>query len=149
MKSRRSGDGLKYLDASISLCAFLGEPKEKLEACRQIIRKIERGEEKVRTSVFTIAEIVHVLMKRERERPARIEEIIKRLFGCAGLKVSDARRDLGLPALRLALKYKVDFVDAHHRLTMKLHNINEIYSLDRHFDRFPDIKRLESPSAKP
>jgi predicted nucleic acid-binding protein len=91
---------LRYIDASIPLCAFFGEPKEKLEACRQIIKKIERGEEKARTSVFTVAEIVHVLMKRE--RPARIEEIIK------------------------------------------LHVIDEIYSMDRHFDRFPGIRRLES-----
>ena len=59
------------------------------------------------------------------------------------------RRDLCLPALGLALKYKVDFVDAHHRRTMKLHKINEIYSLDCHFDRFPSIKRLEAPGAKP
>ncbi len=132
-----------------NLCAFLGEPEEKLEACRQIIRKIERGREKVRTSVFTVAEIVHVLMKRERERPARIEEIMKRFFGCTGLRAGDARRDLCLPALELALKYKVDFVDAHHRLTMKIHKIDEIYSLDRHFDRFLGIKRLEAPGAKP
>jgi predicted nucleic acid-binding protein len=133
---------LRYIDASIPLCAFFGEPEEKLEACRQIIKKIERGEEKARTSVFTVAEIVHVLMKRE--RPARIEEIMKRFFGCAGLRVGDARRDLCLPALELALRYRVDFVDAHHRLTMKLYGIDEIYSLDRHFDRFPGVRRLES-----
>jgi predicted nucleic acid-binding protein len=133
---------LRYLDASVILCVFLGEPEEKLEACEQIIRRIERGEEKVRTSVFTVAEIAHVLMKRERERPERIEGVMKRIF--AGMRVGDARKDLCLPALELALRYKVDFVDAHHRLTMKVHKINEIYSLDRHFDKFPDIKRLES-----
>ena len=98
------------------------------------------GEEKVRTSVFTVAEIAHVLMKRERERSARIVEVVKMLFDCPGLRVGDARRDFCLPALELALRYKVDFVDAHHRLTMKLHKINEIYSLDHHFDNFPTSK---------
>jgi predicted nucleic acid-binding protein len=112
---------LKYLDASIPLCVFLGEPEEKLEACRQIIQKTMK-----------------------RERPARIEEIMKRFFGYAGLRGGDACRDLCLPALELALRYRVDFVDAHHRLAMKLCGIDEIYSLDRHLDSSPGIRRLES-----
>ena len=131
------------MDASIPLCVFLGEPEEKLEDCRQILEKVERGKEKVRTSAFTIAEIVHVLMRRERERLARVEGIVKRLLGCAGLRVSDARKDLCLPALGLALRYRVDFVDAHHVLTMRQHDIREIYSLDPHYDRFAGIRRLE------
>lgn len=135
---------MRYLDASIPLCTFLGEPADKLEACRQIMGRIELGEERVRTSAFTVAEIAHVLMKREREHPTRIREIVKRLFDCPGLRVGDARRELCLPALELALRYEVDFVDAHHRMTMKLHKISEIYSLDRHLDKFPDIKRLEA-----
>ncbi|MCJ7720052.1 MAG: hypothetical protein MUO36_01125 [Candidatus Hadarchaeum sp.] len=76
------------------------DEKGRITIPAKVRRKIEWGEEKARTSVFTVAEIVHVLMKRE--RPARIEEI------------------------------------------MKLHVIDEIYSLDRHFDRFPGIRRLES-----
>lgn len=143
MKNLHSGDALKYLDASVPLCVFLGEPEERLEACRQIIKKIEIGKERVRTSVFTIAEIAHVLMKRERERPARIEEMIKNFLDCVGLRVSDARKDLCLPALEVALKYKIDFVDAHHILTMRQYNIKEIYSLDPHYDRFTGIRRLE------
>jgi len=130
----------------VPLCVFLGAPEEKLEACRQVVMRIESGREKVRTTTFTVAEIAHVLMKREREHPARVEEMIKRLFSCAGLKIGDARKDLCVPAIELALKYKVDFIDAHHVLTMKHHGIKEIYSLDPHFDRFLGIKRLEKPA---
>lgn len=148
MRNRPSGEGLKYLDASIPLCTFTGEPKEKFEACREIMKKIEQGKEMARTTAFTVAEIVHVLM-REHVNPNKIMESVKKFLDCAGLKVGDVRRDLCLPALGLALKYKVDFVDAHHRLTMKLHKINEIYSLDRHLDCFPNIKRLEAPGTKP
>lgn len=120
----------------------MGEPREKLEACRGIMEKIELGKERVRTTAFTVAEIVHILM-REHVDPDKIVESVKKFLNCAGLKVGDARKDLCLPALELALKYKVDFVDAHHRLTMKFHKINEIYSLDHHYDRLPGIKRLE------
>ena len=104
---------------------------------------IDRGKERVRTTTFTVAEIIHILMERERERPAKVKEMIKTFLDCAGLRVEDARRELCLPALELALKYKVDFVDAHSILTMRQHNIREIYSLDPHYDRFAKIRRLE------
>lgn len=106
------------------------------------MEKIERGKERVRTTAFTVAEIVHILA-RERERPGEIVKSVHRFLDCAGLRVTDARQDLCLPALKLALKYEVDFVDAHHRLTMKRYKIDEIYSLDPHFDKFPGVRRLE------
>jgi predicted nucleic acid-binding protein len=89
-----------------------------------------------------VAEVVHILM-REHVSPGKIVESTKRFLSCAGLRIGDARKDLCLPALELALRYKVDFVDAHNVLTMKQHNVKEIYSLDPHYERFPGIKRLE------
>lgn len=135
---------MRYLDASIPVCTIIGEPKEKVEACEEIMERIEKGREVVKTTTFTVAEIIHILT-REHLDSKRILDSVKGFLGCHGLRVSDARKDLCLPALELALKYKVDFVDAHHWLTMKLYRITEIYSLDPHFDRLPGIKRLETP----
>ncbi len=104
---------------------------------------ISVGKEKVRTTTFTVAEVVHILMEREEERPARVWESVKVFLDCRGLRVGDARKDLCLSALELALRYRVDFVDAHHILTMRQYNIKEIYSLDPHYDRFTGIRRLE------
>lgn len=142
MRNRPSGEVLKYLDTSIPLCAITGEPRDKFEACREIMKKIEQGKERVRTTTFTVAEIVHVLM-REHVNPNKITESVKKFLSCAGLRFGDARTDLCLSALELALRYRVDFVDAHHVLTMRQHDIKEIYSLDPHHDRFTGIKRLE------
>ena len=133
---------MKYLDASVPLCVLIDEPKEKVESCKNVMKKVSQGKERVRTTAFTVAEIIHVLM-RERKRPEKIIESVRRFLDCAGLKVSDAHEDLCLPALELALKYKVDFVDAHHLLTMRRYGIGEIFSLDPHYDKFPRIKRLE------
>lgn len=121
------------------------QPADKLESCKKIMDAVYEGKEKVRTSTFTIAEIVHVLM-RERVDPNKIMKSIKEFSECAGLRVGDAKKDLCLPALELALSYRVDFIDAHHVLTMKHHGIREIYSLDSHYDRFAKIKRLENPA---
>lgn len=134
---------MKYLDASIPLTIFLGEPVEKLEACRQIVRKIERGEERAATSAYTVAEILHILMRREQKHPAIIVEMLERFLESPGLRLTDALGELCLPALKLALKREVDFVDAHHVLTMQSRGIREIYSIDPHFDKFPEIRGLE------
>ena len=143
MRNPLSGDSLRYLDASIPLCVATKQPADKLESCREIMDVISVGEERVRTTTFTVAEFIHILMEREREYPTRVLEAVKVFLDCRGLRVGDARKDLCLPALEAALKYKVDFVDAHHVLTMRQHNIKEIYSLDPHYDRFTGIRRLE------
>ena len=53
------------------------------------------------------------LDKRKHEHPMKINEFIKRFLECAGLRISDTRKGLCLPAIELALKYQVDFIDAH------------------------------------
>ena len=120
----------------------MGEPREKLETCRGIMKKIELGKERVRTTAFTLAEIVHILM-REHVDSDKIAESVEKFLNCAGLRMGDARGDLCSNALKLALKFEVDFVDAHHVLTMQRYGIGEIFSLDSHYDKFPRIKRLE------
>jgi len=45
--------------------------------------------------------------------------------------------------LELYDKCDIDFIDAHHILTMRKMRIKERYSLDAHYDKFDDIVRLE------
>ena len=44
--------------------------------------------------------------------------------------------------IEVSLQYGVDLVDAYNVLTMKKRKIEEIYSLDDHYDKFKDIKRV-------
>lgn len=143
IKNLRLGDELRYLDASIPLCILTEEPAEKLVDCLMLMEKIESGVEKVKTDVFTIAEIVHILMGREKTKPQKARERIEAFLDCQGLTLVDVDKDLCTRALNLTFKYIVDFVDAYHILTMRAHGITEIYSLDSHYDRFTGIKRLE------
>ena len=142
-RNRRSGDLLRYLDASVPLCVMTEEPKGKFEACLRIMEEIEAGEERGMTSVFTIAEIFHILTSRERMKPSKARDKLSALLDCAGLKLVDVHAELCAPSLALALDRGVDFVDAYNALTMQKYKISEIYSLDPHYNRIPGMKRLD------
>lgn len=136
-------NSVRYLDASIPLCIQTEDPPEKVNACRRIMEKIERKKELVKTSSHTLAEMFHILAGREKEDPEKVREILFSFLNSAGLRLVDAKHKFCENAIDLALRQKVDFIDAHHVLTMRDIKIGEIYSLDPHFDRFPNIKRLE------
>jgi hypothetical protein len=76
------------------------------------MERVEMGEERTRTTVFTLAEIIHVSLRRRAPR-SRLVLSIKRLVGIPGLRIGEVRKDLCLPALELAAEYRVDFIDAH------------------------------------
>jgi len=134
---------LRYLDASIPLCVETEEPSEKLDGCTEIMQKIEKGEEKVVTSSYTPAEMFHILAGREGLTASKVGAIFEAFFDLKGLKVIDAKGILCPDTVQLALEREIDFVDAHHVMTMKKQAIDEIYTLDPHFDQFPELTKLE------
>ena len=134
---------MRYLDASIFLCVMLKAPKDKFEDVKEIMVKISQGSEHAITTIFTLAEIAHIL-QREKIAKEKIKIYLSALLGCGGLKMIGAEDDiLSHKAVDLSTKYDIDFVDAHHILTMRKLQIKEIYSLDPHFDMFKDIIRRD------
>lgn len=112
------------------------------ESCRQIMASIETGEETAITSPLTIAEIFHILLQREKQNTQTVKQQILVLLDCIGLQLVDLPQELTKKSLEIAAKYNVDFVDAANIALMQKHNIKEIYSLDEHYDKFRQIKRL-------
>jgi predicted nucleic acid-binding protein len=81
---------LRYLDSSIPLCVMTKEPREYFERCIEIMSKIEGGKERAATSVFTVAEIGHILEHRESLNGERVKEVLLSLLDSFGLKLLDA-----------------------------------------------------------
>ncbi|MFQ5800127.1 MAG: type II toxin-antitoxin system VapC family toxin [Candidatus Hydrothermarchaeales archaeon] len=133
---------LRYIDSSLPLCVMTGEPREYYSSCLEIMEKVEKGEETVVTSVFTVAEIGHILKKREKLDSKKTSDMTVSLLDCQGLKLLDVEAILCRDAIELSSQYSVDFVDAYNVLTMKRKAIEEIYSLDEHYDIFKDVKRV-------
>lgn len=134
---------MRYLDASIPLGVMLRAPKNKLDDLMEIMTRISDGEERVATTIFTLAEIAHIL-ERAKKPKNEIKKYLSAFLGCSGLKLVGAEnRAMSDKILELYDKYDVDFIDAHHILTMRKMRIKEIYSLDTNYDKFGDIIRLE------
>lgn len=134
---------MKFLDSSVPLAAMLDGDKHS-EAAKEIMAVVESGNEKVITSPFTIAEIYHILTVREKRTCAFAEKQLVSLLDCAGLELADASASLSRGAVEVAAKFDIDFIDAFNKSLMDLLNIKEIYSFDKHFDRFKGIKRYSS-----
>jgi predicted nucleic acid-binding protein len=119
-----------------------GEPEEHYTRCAEIMVKIEKGEERVATSILTVAELRHILSKREKIEGEKLKRMITSFLDCLGLKLLDAEAPICRDALDIADNYKVDFVDAYNVLTMMRNSIGDIYSIDDHYDMFEDIRRV-------
>ena len=100
----------------------------------------EKGEEKVVTSVFTVAEIKYLLEGSERFDENKATDMVLSFLDCIGLRLVDVEASACREAVEMSGRFQVDFVDAYNVLIMRRRGIREIYSLDEHYDVFRDIK---------
>ncbi len=86
-----------------------------------------KGKIKATTSHLVIFEIIWVLHSYYELSREEIVERVSALLGLEGLEIS--QKALFLEALILWQESKVDF--------------NDVFSYGKHFDKFPEIKRIE------
>lgn len=137
---------MRFVDSNVFIHAFL-KPKRNLsqsearlrESAKKIVTRINSGE-KVITSVVHLAEIANIL---EDNLPlpecARIE---RALVMNENIDVASISREDCIAALGEADETGVGMDDSIARIVMKRGHMTEIYSFDRDFDTFTDLKRL-------
>jgi predicted nucleic acid-binding protein len=137
---------LKFVDSNVFLHAYLiprrpltkDERRIKDEA-KAIVKRIEDGEE-VATTVVHLSEVVNIV-----ETGLGVKESLGFLawvITSENVKVySVGIRDYEA-ALLLAREKEISANDALAYLFMKAQGISEIYTFDKHFKKFEDIKRL-------
>ncbi|MGD6850434.1 MAG: type II toxin-antitoxin system VapC family toxin [Candidatus Bathyarchaeia archaeon] len=135
-----------YVDANVFIYAFLKtkrqlQPSElkMKEAAKKIVTRISGGE-KVVTSVVHFSEVCNIL-----EDYLPFEEAVvleKGLLFRENLLVCEVSQEDYLKAVTLAETYRVGANDALAYLLMKREGIATIYSFDRDFDVFTDIRRV-------
>jgi len=143
---------LRFVDASVFVYAFL-KPKRELkpheveikEAAKNIVRRINEGE-KVGLTVVQLAEIANILEKHmPLEKALQVERF---LLYAPNVEVYEVNRKTCIEALRVAEEKKIGLSDAIAYILMLQSNIEEIYSLDRDFDKLERIKRLTSSTRQ-
>jgi predicted nucleic acid-binding protein len=135
---------MQFVDTNIFLRHLTGDDPRKAQACFELFKKAQRKEVILTTSESVIAEVVYVLESAKQIYNLDRGEIRARLYplvSLAGLKL--AYRRVYLRALDLYAASSVDFEDALTVARMEQQKITGLYSYDRDFDRFPEIKRLE------
>ena len=130
-----------YVDANVVLRLLVGNPPDMAARARALFERMERGELELVLDVIALAECVWTLQSFYKRTPAVIAPTMRELLLLPNLEVPE--RGLLLEALTLYEERGVDFVDA--LLAARLHSdgSDKIYSFDRHFDRLPEIQRLD------
>ncbi len=133
----------RFLDANVLLRYFIRDDEEKARRALALLQRIERGEERVETSLLVFFEVIFTLARTYNVPRARIYGLVKPVLELR--KLSLPGKPLLLETLdRFAMtSRKVSFVDLYVALDAQSRGITEIYSWDTDFDRIDGITRVE------
>ena len=135
-----------FVDANVFIYAFL-KPKRQLQphetnikdAAKKIVERINEGE-KVETSVVHFSEICNII-----EDHLQIEQTLnieKSLLFLENLLIREVCEEHYLKAISIAEDQKIGVNDALAYVLMRESGLQRIYSFDKDFDQFKDIKRI-------
>ncbi len=126
-----------FLDANIFLCSIFTRSKEG-EDCRNLLKRIARGEQNAAISPLVMDEAMHVLIpKRGLGFAIRF---MRSILENPGIKVL-AVEERVLNRLPTYLEQGMEPRDAMHAATMRVYSISTICTFDRGFDNKKGIKR--------
>ena len=136
---------MRFLDTNVILRYLIRDDDAKAQACYELFRRAQRGEEELTTCEAIVAEAVYVLSSPRLPYRLNPEEIRARLLPILTL------RGLKLPHKRVCLRALdiyassafLDFEDALAVAHMEQRGITEIVSYDRDFDRVAGVRRTE------
>jgi len=109
---------------------------------KEIVSKISEGKEAVMTTVVHLSEMANIL-----KQGMSLDELHETVFGLLTLdNVETARvsKEDYSAATELGMELELDPNDALAVQVMRLHNINEIYSFDKDFEKVKGTTRLPS-----
>lgn len=136
---------MRFLDTNVILRYLTGDDEAKAQACYELFQRVKRGEEDLFTCEAIVSEVVYVLSSPRAPYRLSHEEVRARLVPILmlrGLRLSQKR--VYLDALDLyASSPFLDFEDALAVAHMRQHNLTQIVSYDRDFDRMAGVQRVE------
>lgn len=131
---------MHLIDANIFLEIEL---KQKcLQNCRAYLTKVRDGEIDAITTNF-IVDTVSILMDNAGCDPSEIRTFNLSLLKYKGMSVYDLTMTDRIVATEQMKRFKLDFDDATAYAAMMSTGVAAIVSMDKHFDKIPNIKRTE------
>ena len=131
---------MRFLDTNILLRYFTLDDEAKARKALVLLQRVEKGEEKVETSLPVIFETVFTLQRQYEVPRPRIKELLLLVLRMRGLRLPS--KTLCIAALDIFAEQNISYVDAFNAAYMKAKGIKEIYSWDKDFDHFEGITRI-------
>lgn len=135
---------MKFVDTNVFIRMLTGDDPDKEAASSALFERVRDGDEAIATSESVIAEVAYVLSSKA-IYGLRADEVRDRLvpfLQMPGLKVpfkQTCLRALDVFASAPTLGFDDALIVAH----MERQGITELVSYDRHFDRVPNVRRVE------
>src|SRR5947209_885921 len=127
----------RFLETSVLLRYLTRDDEAKAQKALALLQRLERGEERARSSAIVIFETVYTLQSFYKLPKARIRELLLPVINLRGLRMPDK------PVLRRALdlytEKNLSFADAYFAAELLERGDAEIYSWDEGFDRVQGI----------
>ncbi len=137
---------MRFVDSNVFLHAFLiprrtltREEQYVKDEAKAIVKRIDGGEE-VTTTTVHLSEVVNTI-----EAGLGLLKplsFLARVITSENIEVCPVSVEDYESALSLAKDNNISANDALAYLSMKCHEIREMYSFDKHFDRLKDVIRL-------
>lgn len=131
----------RFLDTNILMRYFTKDDPVKAQAVLALLQRMERGEERVITSVMVVFETVFLLERRYKVPKRQVRQLVEDVLSLRGLQLEG--KALCLRALAQYEASNISFADAYTAAYMQAHGVNEVYSWDTDFDKLPGLTRVE------
>ena len=130
-----------FVDTNIFLRHLLADHPEQSPRSTTFLRRVELGELHVVTAETVVFEVVFTLQRSYGLSREDIRDAVVPLINLPGVGLAGKRRLIR--AFDLYVDYRLPFADACHAAFMEQHNLDEIVTFDREFDRLPSVSRVE------
>ncbi len=136
---------VRFIDTSVLLHYFTRDDEQKAQQVRNLLLRVERGEEKVMTSPLVIFETVLTLQSFYQVPRPRIKDLVTSIISLRGLQLPG--KNIYYHAFDLYITKNISFADAYNAAYMLAEQISSIYSWDTDFDNIEGIMRVEQEKA--
>lgn len=130
-----------FVDTNFFLRFLTNDIPQQAKKAEKILKRAEQGEIELFTSDLVMAEIAWTLESYYQEPKEKIATSLRRILLIENLKVPS--KENWLEALEIFLEKNLELIDAFNYSLMHSEGIKEIYSFDKHFDKFPSVKRVK------
>ena len=136
----------RFLDTNILLRYLTRDDEAKAQQALALLRRVERDEEQVETSLLVLFEVIFTLERFYRIPRTEVRNLLTPILSLRGLRMP------GKQLVQETLDQSVDarpgisFTDIYNAVYARSRGIEEIYSWDTDFDDLPEITRVEPES---